>query len=242
MYVYSNIITHINVRKQDFLDHKCSKLNEKYEIARKVLKCDYIRYSPSEISKISTAISQIYINIPGEDSVISLLNSYPDLNFDVLHAATNNRCADNNDKKLVNLGPIALFSVYKLTKSSRKHSEDIKEAHIVCLMYKLITTAKGCDDLCIGFDRKRTRRQRELTNNKNIKDVRKMLKVVYGFAEYHEKSTFGLDYKLTVTKNTDSSVLNKSNAIKNAISNVIAIEWYVPHYTPSISNQAILCN
>ena len=26
------------------------KLNEKYEINRDILKCDYIRYSPSEIS------------------------------------------------------------------------------------------------------------------------------------------------------------------------------------------------
>ena len=26
------------------------KLSEKYEIDRKILKCDYIRYSPSELS------------------------------------------------------------------------------------------------------------------------------------------------------------------------------------------------
>ena len=52
------------------------KLNENYEIDRKILKCDYIRYSPAEISRINTANSQININIPREDSVISLLNSY----------------------------------------------------------------------------------------------------------------------------------------------------------------------
>ena len=51
------------------------KLNEKYGIKRNNLKYDYIRYSPSEISKINTANSQIYINIPREDSVTSLLNS-----------------------------------------------------------------------------------------------------------------------------------------------------------------------
>ena len=93
------------------------KLIDKYEINRDILKCDYIRYSPSEISTIKTANSQIYINIPREDSVISLLNSYLDLNFDVLHAATNNRYVDNNDMKLINLGPIGLFSNYKLTTS-----------------------------------------------------------------------------------------------------------------------------
>ena len=35
------------------------KLNEKYEINGDILKCDYIRYSPSEISTINTANSQV---------------------------------------------------------------------------------------------------------------------------------------------------------------------------------------
>ena len=73
------------------------KLNEKYEVDRSILKCDYIRYSPAEISTINTANSQIYNILPREDSVISLLNKYLDLNFDVLHAATGNRYADGND-------------------------------------------------------------------------------------------------------------------------------------------------
>ena len=93
------------------------KLSEKYQIGRKILKCVYIRFSSSEISTITTANSQIYLNIPGEDSVISLLNSYIELSFDVLQAATVNRHADGDDIRLVNLGPIALFSNYKLTAS-----------------------------------------------------------------------------------------------------------------------------
>ena len=110
------------------------KLSEKYSINRDILKCDYIRYSRSEISTINITISQVYINMPREDSVISLLNSYFELNFDVLHAANNNRYVDGNDIKLVNLGPYALFSNYKLTTSSGKHLENIDHAHIVCLM------------------------------------------------------------------------------------------------------------
>ena len=89
------------------------KLSEKYEIIRKFLKCDFIIYSPSEISTINTASSQISINIPREDGVIPLLNSYLELNFDVLHAATNNRFLDNNDIRLVNLRPIGLFGEIK---------------------------------------------------------------------------------------------------------------------------------
>ena len=49
------------------------KLGEKYQIDRRILKCDYIRYSPNEISTMNTAYSQIWINIPREDSFISLL-------------------------------------------------------------------------------------------------------------------------------------------------------------------------
>ena len=95
-----------------------------------------------------------------------MLNSLLDINFDVLHAATNNRYADGDNIRLVNLGPIALFSNYKMTTSSWQHLEDISHTHIVSLMYKLIMSAKDTGDLSIGFDRDRGRRQRELTKNK----------------------------------------------------------------------------
>ena len=219
------------------------KLNEKYEINRDILKCDYIRYSPSEISTINTANSQVYINIPREDSVISLLNSYLELNFDVLRADNSNRYLDGNDIRLVNLGPIGLFSNYKLTTSSGKHLENIDHAHIVTLMYELLTSSKGSDDLSIGFDRDRTRRRNELTNNKNIKGkyhVRIYLKDIFGYAEYQQKATYGLGYKLTLTRNNDNVVLNKGNAINIGKIKINAIEWYVPHYTPSIQQQSIL--
>ena len=219
------------------------KLNEKYEINRDILKCDYIRYSPSEISTKNTTNSQVYINIPREDSVISLLNSYFELNFDVIHAGTNNRYADGNDIRLINLGPIGLFSNYKLTTSSGEHLENIDHAHIVSLMYKLLSSSKGSDHSSIGFDRDRGRRQHSLTNNKTEKGkfhVRIYLKDVFGFAEYQEKGTYGLGYKLTLTRNTDNAVLNKANGINNGKIKINAIEWYVPHYTPSMQQQSIL--
>ena len=172
-----------------------------------------------------------------------MLNSYLELNFDVLHAATNNRYVDGNDIRLVNLGPIGLFSNYRLTTSSGKHLKNIDHAHIVSLMYKLLSSSKGSDDLSIGFDRDRGRRQRELTNKKTQKGkyhVRIYLKDVFGFAEYQEKGTHGLGYKLTLTRNTDNAVLNKANAINLGKIKINALEWYVPHYTPSIQQQSIL--
>ena len=45
--------------------------------------------------------------------------------------------------RLVNLGPSALHSKYKLTTSSGKHLKKIEHGHIACLMYILLTTAKG---------------------------------------------------------------------------------------------------
>ena len=67
------------------------KLSENNQINRRSLKCEFIRYIPSEVSTINTQNSQQYINIPRKGSVISLLNSYIELNFDVLHAASGNR-------------------------------------------------------------------------------------------------------------------------------------------------------
>ena len=219
------------------------KLNEKYEIDRRILKCDYIRYSPSEISAINSTNSQKYINIPREDTVISLLNSYIELNFDVVKAATSNRYADADDIRLINLGPIALFSNYKLTTSSGKHLENIDHAHIVSLTYKLLSSSRDSDDLSIGFDRSRDRRKRELLNNKIQKGkshLRIYLKDVFGFAEFQEVGTFGLSCRLTLTRNTDNAVLNKNDATKNAKIKINGIEWYVPHYEPSLEEYSKL--
>ena len=177
------------------------KLNEIYEVDRRILKCDYITYSPAETSKINTPNSQIFINIPREDSVISLLNSHLDVNFEVIKKADDSRYVNGNDIKLVNLGPIVLFSNFKLTSSIGEHLEDISHAHLVSLMYKLITSGKNSDYLSIGFDRSRARRQDAMTDNKNVKGkfhVRNMLRDVFGLAEHQEKATYGLGYKLTL--------------------------------------------
>ena len=131
-----------------------------------MLKCDLLRYLPSEISTINTPNSQFYIIIPRGDSVNSLKGSLLRLNFNVLHAATNNRYVNNNDIRLIKLGPIALFSNCKLGTSSGKLIEEVSHSPIVCLIYNLITSSKGSDDLSIGFDGDGGRRQRELTNNK----------------------------------------------------------------------------
>ena len=213
------------------------KLSEKCGIDRKILKCDYFRYSPWKISTIKTPNSQICINIPRKDSVISLLNSYIEIYFDVLKAATSNRYADADDIRLINLGPIALFSTYKLTTSSGKRLENIDHAHIVSLMYKLLSSIRDSNDLSIGFDRSRDKRKRELLNIKTQKGkfhLRIYLKDVFGFAENQEVGNFGLSYRLTLTRNTDNAVLNKNDATNNAKIVINGIEWYVPHYVPSL--------
>ena len=82
-----------------------------------------------------------------------MLNSYLDLNFEVIKKTDDSRYGNGNDIRLVNLGPIALFSNFELTTSTGKHLEDNNHAHLVSLMYKLRTSSKGSDDLSIGFDR-----------------------------------------------------------------------------------------
>ena len=221
------------------------KLSEKYKIERRILKCDYIRYSPSEINTINTPNSQIYINIPREDSVISLLNIYIELNFDVLKAATSNSYADADDMRLINLGTVGLLSDYKLTTSSGKNFGNIDHAHFVSSMYKLLSSSRDSDDLSIGFDRSRDRRKRELLNNKTQKGkfhLRNYLKDVFGFAEYHETGTLGLSYRLTFTRKTENAVLKKNYPTNSAKIKINGIEWYVPHYFPSLEEYNKLMN
>ena len=94
-----------------------------------------------------------------------MLNSYLELNFEVIKKPDNSRYANGNAIRLFNLGSTALFSNFKLTASSGKHLEDFSHAHIVSVMYKLITTSRDSADLLIGFDRGRNRRGDELSKN-----------------------------------------------------------------------------
>ena len=171
------------------------------------------------------------------------MSIYLGLNFEVIKKADASRYGNGNDIKLVNLGPIALFSNFKLTTSSGKNLEDFSHAHLVSLMYKLITSSKGSDDLSIGFDRSSTRRREEMTTNKNVNGkfhLRIMLKDVFGFAEGQEKATYGLGYKVTLTRNKDEAVIDKVAGIADARIKTDHIHWYVAHYTPSMSQQAIM--
>ena len=171
------------------------------------------------------------------------MNSFLDLNFEVIKKIDNSRYGNGNDIRLVNLGPIALFINFKLTTSSRKHLEDISHAHIVSLMYKLITSSKGSDDLLIGFHHSRNKRRDELAQNKNIKGkyhLKIMLMDGFGSAEHQEKETYGPGSKLTLTRNKDVAVMDKAAGIADARIKIDDIHWYVPHYTPSIQQQGIL--
>ena len=67
-----------------------------------------------------------------------------------------------------------------------------------------------------------------------------MLKDVFGFAEHQEKATYVLGYKLTLTRNKDDAVIDKSGGVADARIKMDHIHWYVPHYTPSMPQQAIM--
>ena len=106
-------------------------LIENYEVDRSILKYNYIRYSPTETSTINAPIRKIYINVPREDSVRCLLNSYLALIFEVVKKNENSRYANGDDIRLVNLGSIALFINFELGTSSGKDLEEFSQAHSV---------------------------------------------------------------------------------------------------------------
>ena len=110
-------------------------------------------------------------------------------------------------------------------------------------IYEISSDYYHSDDLSIGFDRNRNRRKQELTNNKNVKGkyhMRIYLKDIFGLAEHQKKATYGLSYKLTLTRNSDNAVLNKTNATAIGKTEVNSIECYVPHYTANLKEQDIL--
>ena len=67
-----------------------------------------------------------------------------------------------------------------------------------------------------------------------------MLRDIFGFAENQEKVTYGLGYNLALTKNKDDSVLQKAVALADDRIKIDHIHWYIPHYTPSVQQQATI--
>ena len=49
-----------------------------------------------------------------------------------------------------------------------------------------------------------------------------------------------MGYKLTLTRNSDNSVLKKANATNNDKFNINGIEWYVPRYPSSMEQQKLI--
>ena len=163
-----------------------------------------------------------------------MLDSYLDLNFEVIEKADNSRSGNGNDIKLVIIGPIALFSYFNLTTSSRKRLDDKSHAHLVSLKCNLLASSKDSDDLSIGFDGSRNRRIGELPQNKNIKgkyDLTIILKAVFGFAKFQEKATHDLGYKLTLRRNKVNTVIDKASGIADAGLIIDHIHWYIAPYS-----------
>ena len=70
--------------------------------------------------------------------------------------------------------------------------------------------------------------------------MRIYLKDIFGFAEHQEKATYGRGNKLTLTKNSNNAVSNKTNATVIGEIKINSIEWYVPHFTASLKEQGVL--
>ena len=129
-------------------------ISRKHVVDRPILKRDFTRYTPPSLNHVNRENSQIFIDIPEEDSAISLKDNYLKLDFNVIHrAGAHAQYADGDHIGLVNLGPIALFEKYRLTSCSGKEIEEIDNAHVICLMHKLISSSRDSDDLSIGFHR-----------------------------------------------------------------------------------------
>ena len=109
-------------------------------------------------------------------------------------------------------------------------------------MNKPKTSSRASDDLSIGFDGDRGKRQQESIDNKNTKGnfyLGIMLEDVFGFAEHQEKTTCGLGHKLALARNKDEAVLDKVAGTADATIKNDHIQWYITQYTAYIQQQSI---
>ena len=62
---------------------------------------------------------------------------------------------------------------------------------------------------------------------------------MFGFAECQEKATYGLGYKLPLTRNKDEALRDEAVGIVDARTKIDQIDWYVHHCTSSLDQERI---
>ena len=215
------------------------------KLSREFYKSDFYRYIPSSLTTVNNNNSSITINLPREDSYISLQKSYILIDFEVTHV-DDTKYVDGNEISLVNLGPVALFSEAKLTSHSGKDLEKVENLHTASLMYKLLSSCHDTNEPLYGFDSNINRRRQELTNNKEAGEKgtfysRIRLIDIFGFAD-QDKITYGLGYNLTLKRNNNNDVVHRIAARANAKIVIKDIAWYVEKFTPNIDNQQLVAS
>ena len=60
--------------------------------------------------------------------------------------------------------------------------EEIDNAHVICLMHKLISSSRNSDDLSIGFHRNNGVRENKWTNNRTTEGIKE-----YIMLEFNQK-------------------------------------------------------
>ena len=98
------------------------------------------------------------------------MQNYLSIEFEILKQ-DNTRYVDNDQRRLVNFGPIASFSEAKLVTSSGKHLEKIDRLHAVFLLHKLLTSNQQPSQSMYGFEESENTKRLELTNHKEEKGI-----------------------------------------------------------------------
>ena len=71
--------------------------------------------------------------------------------------------------------------------------------------------------------------------------MRIKLKDLFGF-DNQEKIAYGLDYTLTLKRNSSNDVIIRSAGVDAAKVTVKDFSWYTPHYVPNLENQQLVLN
>ena len=167
-------------------------------------------------------------------------DSYLEIFFIVTHRAGGQAgYADGDHTRLTNLVRFALLISFGLNSGRGKEIEELDNAHIICLMYKLISSSKDSEDLSIGLHWDITTQEIKLTNIKTAKGIchaRFYWTDVFGFAEHQEiaKNEQKNDYKALFHRTAAVDVGNRTWSARVIWSE---ISWCIPHFAPNISQQ-----
>ena len=193
------------------------KIPERYEVDWSIFECDYVRCTSKSSSKLDVPTTQFLLMY--QETNVFFMKKYS-IKFYFKVCQNSSLDGDFELAGLIRFVYVLFVSFsreYQLFTRVGKHLKRIeRNAHIISLMYNLLTLSKDSIDFSLRFDEKNARCKLAMTDDKIAHNsgrfpVKTYPKDVFRFADQRKIGIYGLGQNITINRDLVDKVINYPN-------------------------------